>query len=548
METRQDNLDELVRILAANPQFTPDVLAGMIAGPDDAVARNGFALKAAVLYKQGAGQAGLDLLEKAEGRFPLLPVPLFLLKYELRHLLGQTAQLPRDYYEYGFKAAGAGQLNLGLEALGTALVLDSNMSMGLLYNPQKMMAAAGIYERVAARSAVPPAALARTRANDRIRIGMVVPNLPGRTVAYSRRVLYFAENMDRSRFSLNVYSTENMCIRKCSLPVLFASKPSQERGVALLNRLKELEVPAYIADRSTGIVDTAQDIAGRIGRDGIDVLILQAGPAMPIDWLAVRLAHSKVKLHIHIGSSAYLPGMYATLFDNEVNMRREEASWPGYAGRQILLRRGTDIEAFDRCRPADRSRLGVPSGAVVIGTLSNHLKSRLSPACCDAICDVLLDCPEAWYLGVGGNKEPGSLIAHFRKRGVLEKAVFLPQQLEPGRALKALDIYANEFPVGGSQSVVEAMTCGLPVVAMRCGDAHHESVGADIIGPPFAIQSYAPQQYRQRLELLVRDREVRIAEGRALRKRAEALFSVKDFVRKVCDMGAEAMDTALTGA
>ncbi len=535
------NLEELTGILRDRPDLTHDILAQMSASGDEAVARNGIALSVAALFRAGAGQAGLDLLVDAEKRFKLLPLPLFWLKFELRCLLDQEARLPYDYYEYGFNAARAGEMNLGLEALGTALALDTNLNLELLYDQRKMLAVAGVYEQTARLVAGAPDGHSRPPPAGQIAIGMVVPNLVDHTVAYSRRVLYFAEHLERARFRLNVYVTENMCCRSDRLPRLFFSQPTPVRAAYTLSRLRELDVPCHIADRQNGIVETAQELAGLIARDGVDILILQSGLAMPLDWLTVRLAPVPVKLQIHIGATAYLPGLYATLYDNEINMRRESALWPEDAGRQVLMRRGTDIEALDACAPLDPASFGVPADAVLIGTLSNHLEARLSPECCDVLCAVLEKYPCAWYAGIGGDGRPVRVMEHFRQRGVLGKAVFLPRQHKPGRALKALDVYANEFPFGGSQSVVEAMVCGLPVVAMRCGDEHHASVGADIVGPDFAVPAYDPAQYGAMLEKFVADQEARRQTGNAMRRRAEALFSVREFVRQVCAMGVDAL-------
>ena len=233
------------------------------------------------------------------------------------------------------------------------------------------------------------------------------------------------------------------------------------------------------------------------------------------------------------------PGLNLTLYDNAVNMEREKAFWPDDAGEVRFLRQGTDIDAFDALPAAARPEYGLPEKAVLIGVLSNHLEKRLSEAYLDAIGGVLQRNASAWFVPIGGNGLPPHAGEHLEGFGVLERVRAIPVQREPGRALKMLDIYANEFPVGGSQAVVEAMVCGLPIVAMRSDTTHVGSTGADIVGPPHAIEQPDAAAYERLLERWVNDAGSRKAAGAAMRMRALKEYSIRDYVRRVAQMGAE---------
>jgi glycosyltransferase involved in cell wall biosynthesis len=48
--------------------------------------------------------------------------------------------------------------------------------------------------------------------------------------------------------------------------------------------------------------------------------------------------------------------------------------------------------------------------------------------------------------------------------------------------VRACNVFLNEYPEGGGNTVLEAMGCGIPVVAMKAGARHAESIGAILAG------------------------------------------------------------------
>lgn len=540
MKFGEQDFLELTELLAANPRWQPADFETMCTSPDDSVALRGFILRLAWCYKTAALEKCAAVLAEAQRRFPvILPVPLFNLLVDLCYLTARMADVPMLYLDYGCRACDCGWWDVGLEALGTAMVNDAHQAMQILHAPELIRRATERYEKAARLVGFHAPPEMPAAGGRRLRVGLMVSNLVDDTVAYARRVMYFARHHDPARFELRVYCTENMCFRQHQLPVMLASHPTPARAPRFLAELKRRGIPVWLAPRDKPVLPTARLVADRLAGDRLDILIMQSGPAMPIDWLAARVAPVPVKLHIHIGVCNYMPGLDATLFDNAANMEREGAGWPAYAGARILMRRGTDLEVIDQTTAAARADFNLPGEAILLGVLSNHLAGRMSADYMSVIAAVLRCHPAAWFIAGGVLEDrTGRIMEYFQQAGVADRVRFFPQQRTPAAFLKMLDVYLNEFPAGGSQSVVEAMACGRPVVAMRCGATHHESVGADIVGPPWAIPQYDVQAYTAQALRWAEDAGEREVVGRALRARAESEFSIADYVGRACDLGA----------
>lgn len=462
------------------------------------------------------------------------PVPnIVSLWIQALGLTGQQDRIPEICRITAERAAAEGNHNLCIDACHNLLIEDLRYRMEWVNSPQRLQQIAKHYEAACASLSLPPVRI-RPPAG-KIRIGLVIPGLPSFAPPFARRALHFARYLDSDRYELFVYSTEGL--RQCvaAMPSRWLGGASLPAGQSSLDQLLELGANVHFVVPEGFVLQRAASLAMKMAEDRLDAVIIQSGLIVPIDWLAVRMAPVPVKLHIHIGIPNYLPDSDYTLFDNAANLNREKAQWPSGAGKPILLRRGTDLKAMDAVPSGKRETYGIPEEAVVVGALSNNFNSRFSAQYAAVLCEAMLECPEMWFVPVGSGRLPSSVTRQFVEAGVADRVRHISHTFEPARELKLMDIYASEFPQGGSQAVVEALVCSLPVVAMRCGDTHYESISADVAGP-MAIDGNRPNAYRDRIVELVRNRELRQQEAVRARHRAETCFSIEKYVQSTAQL------------
>lgn len=199
---------------------------------------------------------------------------------------------------------------------------------------------------------------------------------------------------------------------------------------------------------------------------------------------------------------------------------------------------GVDTEALRRI-PDARVAFGLPSSAKVLlclagpfRTWETHPMKGLSVLARAFVDHVLPQCPDAVLLTVGEGLVPNH--PNVRPMGAVPHG-------EIGRFFSAADVFvvpsvADHFPY----TVLEAMACGVPVVASRVGgipeQVEHEVTG--LLVPPSDSAALG-----QAIVSLLAQPAKAVGMGMAGRERVEALFSMDAFVARYEEIYARLVST-----
>lgn len=190
------------------------------------------------------------------------------------------------------------------------------------------------------------------------------------------------------------------------------------------------------------------------------------------------------------------------------------------------------------CLPDERERtaiaraLSISSEHFVVGSIGrvddNH--KRFSNLI-DAVAILRDRIPELRLLIVGTGRDLDFLDRHARKNNVRDRVVFAGRRADVGSMYALMDVFAlaSEQESFGLV-IVEAMFCGLPVVATRVGGIPHIVVEGET---GYMVPRYSPPALATAIERLHADPQLSARLGAAGRRRAEAEFSAERYVRDV---------------
>ncbi len=202
------------------------------------------------------------------------------------------------------------------------------------------------------------------------------------------------------------------------------------------------------------------------------------------------------------------------------------------AARLRCLPNGVDMLRFSPATPGERARvraeLGLAPDAYAFACVA-----RLEPVKRHG--DLLaafarLTDPAARLLLVGGGSQLEPLKAEAGRLGISARVSFLGERSDIERLLQASDAFVLcSETEGSSNAVLEAMACGLPVVASAVG-GNPEAVDHGRSG--LLVAAHAPEQLAAAMQELLDDRKRSAAFGRAGRIRVATEFSIAAMVAK----------------
>ncbi len=209
------------------------------------------------------------------------------------------------------------------------------------------------------------------------------------------------------------------------------------------------------------------------------------------------------------------------------DMRKELLKWKVDEQRIFVNYNGIDIEKFCPVKRKSHDRV---VRLITVGTLMwrKNYWSQLH-----IFKDLIEDKPSLRLdiFGLGQDYEGLSYLIYKLQ---LKNHVFLHGYVDENKVIKALqesDIYLSTSVAEGlSNSVMEAASCGLPVVAFDC-EGMQEIIKDGKTG--FIVPFGDLDTFRSKLNLLIEDSNLRAIMGNEARQHVEKNFNVKDTISSV---------------
>ena len=211
--------------------------------------------------------------------------------------------------------------------------------------------------------------------------------------------------------------------------------------------------------------------------------------------------------------------------------------------RMICIPNGVDTRRFAPVNPALRMRLredlGCGPGELVVGCVAGLHPVKRHVDLVDAFARVHSQLPQARLLLVGEGRTRDVIETRIAALGLHGAVRLIGERRDISRVLPAFDVFALVSESEGmSNAILEAQSCGLPVVATRVG-GNPELVDADC---GVLVKPHDPPALAQALLELLPDTARRIRLGAAARARVRARHSLQAMANAYLELYRELAD------
>lgn len=335
-----------------------------------------------------------------------------------------------------------------------------------------------------------------------IKICHVVPQIVDGNHAPSRILRTLLDHHDRSKFDPSVIVTERLLFRPLEYPynLVNHSISSKIRGKQDIACFQKRNIPVEVDAGKGSFLDSAKWVAEMLKQKQVSAAIFH-GPD-PINTFASLLSACPCHLLVEHGVAPSGGG-----YDLVISSTVEDAGARIHEGwKSIGIPFSVDVCAQWDAAAYPREFFGTPPGAIHMTTISNHLETRLSEEMLQAIAWILKRNPLAYYLPIGPLNHAETLFRDFEKYGVARQFWPMGRVPFPSQYARSMDLYLNEFPLGGCLGLLDAMAAGCPIVTMYYPNGPSAwKYGGSYCGIERAVASGDWRDYAERAEQLVRD-------------------------------------------
>jgi glycosyltransferase involved in cell wall biosynthesis len=212
------------------------------------------------------------------------------------------------------------------------------------------------------------------------------------------------------------------------------------------------------------------------------------------------------------------------------------------AARVSVIHNGVDCERFrpERNRTYARFMLDAPLEGPIIGAVAGFRPEKGHDVLIDAMRLLGTAAPAATLLLLGDGPLRGAVERSVARLGLADRVIFAGGRRDVDRLLPACDLVVlPSREEGVPVSALEAMACGLPVVATRVGGTPEvvEEGRTGLLVPPCDARAIAAAVLH-----LLRNPERARSLGKEGRDRVLARFEAREMVRRTTDLYGDLME------
>jgi glycosyltransferase involved in cell wall biosynthesis len=310
---------------------------------------------------------------------------------------------------------------------------------------------------------------------DKINVVHIVHRVVDQGYAPTTRISKLLQSYDLNKYSVTLIVLDTGAYRPRSYPFYFDEDDHSElRGVKILALLKKKGIKIWVDHKKTTLKALVENVVRLMVVWGTQISIYH-------DFSAVsQLIASLSTVPIKIG---FVHGIvpHRKLFDYLLIPFKEEEKHLN-SNQKVIVNR---LEINFSCKKNNRKCKGK-----TLVTVSNMPDVRLNWRFCKSVAQIIKNVPDAIYVIIGDVLYPNLILQKFDYFGVKEHIVFTGYLDSPFTYLQQMDLYLNEFPIGGGLATLEAISVGLPVVALYDRSGTYKSrEGANYFGIEKAASS-----------------------------------------------------------